>query len=427
MLASDRAQLIDRLRGEFPAAAAVDPAVAAPRGGRRAAEAILAALDPVAYAATRNHLHGAVTRLAPYLRHGVLSLAEVRTAALSRVPAPHKAAKLINELGWRDYYQRVYAAIGDGVWRDIEPYKTGLTAADYAPALPADIEQGATGLACIDAFSSALRTTGYLHNHARMWLAAYVVHFRRVQWQAGARWFLTHLLDGDPASNNLSWQWVASTFSHKPYYFNRENLERNTGGEFCRRCPLQARCPLEGSYEQLAARLFVADQPAAAAESDASARLSRVAPAPLRPAVPARRPVVWIHGDNLSPFSPALLAHPGAAALWVWDEDLLAQGRVSFKRIVFLAECLAELPVTLRRGDVAAELLRFAAAHGADQVVTNASPSPRFAAIRAMLARTLPVAVLDPAPFVAPARPLDLRRFSRYWRQVEQAALAGAI
>lgn len=54
--------------------------------------------------------------------------------------------------------------------------------------------------------------------------AAEIVHWRRIHWQGGAKWFLQHLIDGDPASNNMSWQWVASTFSHKPYFFNRENL-----------------------------------------------------------------------------------------------------------------------------------------------------------------------------------------------------------
>jgi deoxyribodipyrimidine photo-lyase len=140
---------------------------------------------------------------------------------------------------------------------------------------------------------------------------------------------------------------------------------------------------------------------------------------------PANKPVIWLHGDNLSPFSPALTAHPGAPALWVWDDELLARGRVSFKRIVFLAECLTELPATTRRGDVAQEVLRFAAAHGANQVVTNASPSPRFAAICRAIERTLPVAVLDGESFVTPSGTLDLLRFSRYWRKVERAAVWG--
>lgn len=253
---ADHADLIAYLREQFPDSAAEDDSIAETRGGRAAAESLLADIDPARYARTRNHLNGRVTRLSPYLRHGVLSLAEVRDAALDRVRGAQDAEKLINELGWRDYWQRLYESIGDGIWADREPYKTGFAADDYADDLPDDITAGETELNCIDAFSRDLRATGYLHNHARMWMAAYVVHWRRVRWQAGARWFLTHLLDGDPASNNLSWQWVASTFSHKPYYFNRENLERFTDGFYCCDCPLAERCPFEGTYEDIEVRLF---------------------------------------------------------------------------------------------------------------------------------------------------------------------------
>ena len=71
-----------------------------------------------------------------------------------------------------------------------------------------------------------------------------------------SRWFLQHLLDGDPASNNMSWQWVASTFSHKPYIFNRENLERYSDAIYCFECPLYGHCDFEGSYDELEAILF---------------------------------------------------------------------------------------------------------------------------------------------------------------------------
>jgi deoxyribodipyrimidine photo-lyase len=186
----------------------------------------------------------------------VLSLAQVRDVVLARVKSATHAEKLLTELAWRDYWQRVYAAIGDGIWYDREPYKTGHRADSYAKKLPDDIRAGETGLACIDQFVRELHTTGYLHNHARMWMAAYVVHWRRVRWQAGARWFLQHLLDGDPASNNLSWQWIASTFSHKPYFFNRENLQRYTNNMYCENCPLRTHCPFDAPYEVLAERLF---------------------------------------------------------------------------------------------------------------------------------------------------------------------------
>lgn len=423
----DRGELIDYLRCAFPAAAAVDDAVTATVGGRRAAEALLEQIDPVRYAATRNFLAGAVTRLSPYLRHGVLSLAEVRDVALRKVDATWKAAKWINELGWRDYFRRVYDVVGGCVWRDLEPLKTGLAPSDYVDALPADIAAGETGLACIDAFSRELRTTGYLHNHARMWLAAYVVHFRRVRWQAGARWFLTHLLDGDPASNNLSWQWVASAFSHKPYIFNRDNLEKYTDGIYCRGCPLRGRCDFEGGYAEIAARLFPqarATEPSSSTvETLRKVEVDRSDSSAMRELHKLKNPVLWIHGDNLNPHNPAFRAFPAAPAIWVWDDALLQQSRISLKRVLFIYECLLELPLVIRRGEVATEVLRFVAEHGADGVVTVASPSPGFKRRWRRIQQALPAAALPDAPFAAPSSPLDLRRFSRYWRKVEHLAM----
>ena len=256
---SSRQALAAELRQLFPEAAGELSAI---HGGRRPAEALLGRLQPARYAKGCNFLDGPVTRLSPYIRHGVLSLAEVRDAVLTKLQAPGgggRAAgeKLINELGWRDYWQRLWQQLGDGIWRDQEELKTGHHPGAYAAELPADIAEGRTGLACMDGFIAELHQSGWLHNHARMWLAAYLVHWRRIRWQAGAQWFLRHLLDGDPASNNLSWQWVASSFSHKPYFFNRSNLERYSNGSYCRRCPLSEEgCPFDASYEQLEAELF---------------------------------------------------------------------------------------------------------------------------------------------------------------------------
>lgn len=256
----NRSELISYLREEFPDATAVSEHVPAIRGGREAAKQALATINPETYESSRNFLAGTVTRLSPYIRHGVLSLAEVRAHAQRYT----LVNKLVQQLGWRDFFQRIYQRIGRGIWRDREPYKTGFTADDYAAELAEDIQKGSTGLACIDAFSQELCQRGYLHNHARMWLAGYIVHWRRIKWQAGAHWFLQHLLDGDPASNNLSWQWVASTFSHKPYFYNRENIEKFSDGKYCRDCPVRGHCAFEGSYPDLDRRLFPHKPPAAA-------------------------------------------------------------------------------------------------------------------------------------------------------------------
>lgn len=251
----DREELVDYLSGEFPGAYERSPEVSDIRGGRLAAEERLATASPQSYAKTRNLLGGAVTMLSPYIRHGVVGAREVRDSVLER--AGWAGEKLVQEVGWHDYFQRVYRRIGTGVWEDREEWKTGLGPDEYADTMPADLLEERTGLACMDGFARDLHETGYLHNHARLWTAAYVVHHRRVKWQAGAAWFLRHLLDGDPASNNLSWQWVASTFSSKPYFFDRGNLERNTDGAYCRACPLaRGGCPFDASIEDLQEKLF---------------------------------------------------------------------------------------------------------------------------------------------------------------------------
>lgn len=224
------------------------------QGGREKALSKLSNIDPVTYGKSRNYGDGKITRLSPYIHHGILSLNEVRNHALTKCQDPAEITKFIQELAWRDFWQRVLALHPDWTWTDIESYKTGFTANDYADKLPDDIAHGETGIACLDAFIKELIHTGYIHNHARMYLASYVVHFRKIKWQVGARWFLKHLLDGDLASNNLSWQWVASTFSNKPYIFNLENVHKYFGN-LVDTAPSTNK-PIDATYEELQKKLF---------------------------------------------------------------------------------------------------------------------------------------------------------------------------
>jgi deoxyribodipyrimidine photo-lyase len=64
-----------------------------------------------------------------------------------------------------------------------------------------------------------------------MYLAAITCNVGKYHWQAPASWLYYHLLDGDLASNALSWQWCAGTFSNKLYYANQENINRYTGSQ----------------------------------------------------------------------------------------------------------------------------------------------------------------------------------------------------
>ncbi|MDH6059383.1 hypothetical protein NWP17_02840 [Chrysosporum bergii ANA360D] len=132
------------------------------------------------------------------------------------------------------------------------------------------------------------------------------------------------------------------------------------------------------------------------------------------------KPIIWIHGDCLSPHNPALQEYPNAPAVWVWDEALIAEWQVSLKRITFIYECLLELPVIIRRGDVVSEVLAFAQEHQADLVVTANSPSPRFNHICDQIEKSLTLEVWDTDPFFDYDGYIDLKRFSRYWKVAEK-------
>ena len=190
---------------------------------RDAALARIARVQPAAYARTRNHLEGAVTGLSPYLTHGLITLQEVLAGVLQRGPLPVQH-KLVFELGWREFFRHAWAHAGEGILQSLHPGPRPDAA--YDPVLPADVREARTGVPAVDEAVRTLYATGTLHNHARMWLASYVVHLRGVHWRAGADWLAAHLLDGDLASNHLSWQWVAGTGSSKPYLFNAENVAR---------------------------------------------------------------------------------------------------------------------------------------------------------------------------------------------------------
>ena len=190
---------------------------------REAALQRLAAVHPGDYARSRNALDGAVTRLSPYITHGVLDLPEIlaTVAAHHRVDVQHK---FVYELGWREYFRHVWEHHGDAIFASLHPGP--LPDGAYAKVLPDDVRTARTGVPVVDMAVRTLYETGYLHNHARMWLASYIVHLRKIHWRAGADWMVSHLLDGDLGSNHLSWQWVAGTGSNKPYLFNAENVAR---------------------------------------------------------------------------------------------------------------------------------------------------------------------------------------------------------
>lgn len=184
----------------------------------------IASINPVNYAKTRNFLDGSVTKLSPYLSRGVISTAEVK-AEILRNYSVYQSEKLLQELAWREYYQRIWQAKGDLIFTDL---KQEQLLVDHHQ-IPEAIVHANTGISSVDTGIQALYTTGYMHNHLRMYTAMLSCNIGRAHWLMSAQWMYYHLLDGDLASNALSWQWVAGSFSSKKYVANQDNINKYTG------------------------------------------------------------------------------------------------------------------------------------------------------------------------------------------------------
>ena len=92
---------------------------------------------------------------------------------------------------------------------------------------------GKTGIDCFDDWVKELKNYGYLHNHSRMWFASIWIHTLQLPWELGANFFLKNLIDGDPASNTLSWRWVAGLHTQgKCYVASEDNIKKFSNGRY---------------------------------------------------------------------------------------------------------------------------------------------------------------------------------------------------
>ena len=182
-------------------------------------------IDPLEYGQTRNHTTGAVTYLSPYISRGVISTKQILEIILDKGYSPRQVEKFIQELAWREYFQRVWQHLEDDIFDDIKSRYTGIQHRN----MPTAITNAQTGIHSIDEAIRELYSTGYMHNHLRMYLASITCNIGKSNWQLPSQWMYFHLLDGDLASNACSWQWVTGNFSSKQYFCNQENINTYTG------------------------------------------------------------------------------------------------------------------------------------------------------------------------------------------------------
>jgi deoxyribodipyrimidine photo-lyase len=172
-----------------------------------------------------------VSQLSPWLHAGLLGEGEVVDAVLGQ-HSPRAAEKFIAEVFWRIYFKG-YLEQRPGVWASyVAGRDRALAALEGNAGLRKAYTQateGCTGIAAFDHWARELAATGYLHNHARMWFASIWIFTLRLDWHLGADFFLQHLIDGDAASNTLSWRWVGGLHTKGKHYLARaDNIARYT-------------------------------------------------------------------------------------------------------------------------------------------------------------------------------------------------------
>jgi deoxyribodipyrimidine photo-lyase len=176
-----------------------------------------------------------VSGLSPWLRRRMITETEVITAVLARHPF-EAAQKFIQEIFWRTYWKGWLEQRPDVLLRFEVERARAAAQAEVSPDLRKRLQaatEGQTGIKAFDAWVAELVTTGWLHNHARMWFASIWIFTLKLPWQLGAAFMFSHLLDADPASNTLSWRWVAGLHTRGKHYLARaDNIRDNTQGRF---------------------------------------------------------------------------------------------------------------------------------------------------------------------------------------------------
>ncbi|QYG95603.1 deoxyribodipyrimidine photo-lyase [Iamia sp. SCSIO 61187] len=157
------------------------------------------------------------SRLSPYLKWGCVHPRQA-LARLGRGAGPETFA---TELAWRDFYADVLLHEPQSARQGLDERMAGMEL-DTGPEADARLAawcEGRTGVPIVDAGMRQLVGAGWVHNRVRMIVASYLVKDLHIDWTRGARFFMEHLVDGDLASNQHGWQWVAGTGTDAAPYF----------------------------------------------------------------------------------------------------------------------------------------------------------------------------------------------------------------
>ena len=173
--------------------------------------------------------------LSPWIKHRLITEEEVLIEIL-KYHSPHSAMKFIQEVFWRGYFKgwleqhpTVWSHHNEKLIKEYTKLENNkFVRENYMSAI-----NGETGIECFDFWCEQLKSTGYLHNHVRMWFASIWVFTLKLPMELGADFFMLHLIDADAASNTLSWRWVSGLHTKgKAYAARASNIEKFTNGQF---------------------------------------------------------------------------------------------------------------------------------------------------------------------------------------------------
>ena len=176
-----------------------------------------------------------VSALSPWIKHRLITEEEVLIEIL-KYHSPHSAMKFIQEVFWRGYFKgwleqhpTVWSHHNEKLIKEYTKLENNkFEKENYMSAI-----NGETGIECFDFWCEQLKSTGYLHNHVRMWFASIWVFTLKLPMELGADFFMLHLIDADAASNTLSWRWVSGLHTKgKAYAARASNIEKFTNGQF---------------------------------------------------------------------------------------------------------------------------------------------------------------------------------------------------
>lgn len=207
------------------------------------------------YKETRNGLVGSdySSKFSPWLAQGCLSPKAIYHE-LKRYEQERGANEstywLFFELLWRDYFRLMGKKYGSRIFLKGGTQNKPMKHLKNNRELFACWAEGRTGVPFIDANMRELAATGWMSNRGRQNVASFLVKDLKVNWQMGAEWFESLLLDYDPCSNWGNWNYVAGVGSdpREDRYFNILTQAKNYDpkGDFVKIwCPELQNIPLE--------------------------------------------------------------------------------------------------------------------------------------------------------------------------------------